>query len=130
LLTARSSARFSPDCAAPHSGSPWRSHACSAAWRAVPFARPSIVLTRLPTTAATGVMQERVALPSTCTVHAPHCAMPQPYFVPVSPTCSRRAHSNGVLGSTFTSLDLPLIVRRAMAFLLLGSQCRHYPLAR
>src|SRR5205814_1515580 len=52
---------------------------------------------------------------STCTVQAPHIAAPHPYLVPVRPTCSRIAHSSGVLGSTFTSLVLPLIVRRGMA---------------
>ena len=47
--------------------------------------------------------QERTATPSMCTVQAPHCAMPQPYLVPVRPTCSRITHSSGVLGSTSTS---------------------------
>src|SRR3989449_4656446 len=47
-----------------------------------------------------------------CTVQAPHCATPQPYLVPVRPTCSRITHSRGVVGSTSTSWDLPLIVRR------------------
>jgi len=56
-----------------------------------------------PSAAATGMTQERTAAPSTCTVQAPHWAMPQPYFVPVRPTCSRIAHNKGVLGSTVTS---------------------------
>ena len=56
-----------------------------------------------PTAALTGITHERTAAPSTCTVHAPHCAMPQPYLVPVRPTCSRITHSSGVLGSTSTS---------------------------
>src|SRR5262245_22267553 len=60
------------------------------------------------------MMQERTALPSTWTVHAPHWATPHPYLTPVSPTCSRIAHNSGVLGSTFTSLVLPLMVNRAM----------------
>src|SRR5262245_49032377 len=92
-------------------------------------ASPSIVVMRLPTAAATGNTHERTALPSTCTVQAPHCATPQPYLAPVRPTCSRRAHNRGVLGSTFTSLVLPLIVRRAMVCLL-RSQWRHYLPAR
>src|SRR5438093_8760632 len=74
-----------------------------------------MVVIFLPTAADTGITHERVALPSTCTVQAPQSAMPQPYLVPVRPTCSRIAHSSGVLGSTFTSLVLPLIVRRAMS---------------
>src|SRR5437870_12253679 len=73
-----------------------------------------MVVICLPTPALTGMTQERMARPSTCTVHAPHCATPHPYLVPVSPTCSRIAHNSGVLGSTFTSLVLPLIVNRAM----------------
>src|SRR4051794_25935695 len=40
--------------------------------------------------------------------------MPQPYFVPVSPTCSRMTHSNGVVGSTSTLCDFPLMVSAAM----------------
>jgi hypothetical protein len=39
----------------------------------------------LPRAALTGIAQERDAAPSMCTVQAPHWAMPQPYFVPVSP---------------------------------------------
>src|SRR2546425_1271902 len=75
-----------------------------------------MVVIFLPTAALTGITQERIALPSMCTVQAPHCAMPQPYLVPVRPTCSRTAHSRGVLGLTLTSSALPLIVKRAMAF--------------
>src|SRR5262249_30327740 len=75
-----------------------------------------MVVICLPSAALTGSMQERTALPSTCTVHAPHCAMPQPYLVPVRPTCSRIAHSSGVLGLTLTSIELPLIVKRTIAF--------------
>src|SRR2546427_1404944 len=77
-----------------------------------------MVVICLPSAALTGITHERTALPSICTVHAPHIAMPQPYLVPVRPTCSRIAHSRGVLGSTLTSLAFPLIVRRAMAPLL------------
>ena len=42
---------------------------------------------------------ERIGLPSICTVQAPHCAMPQPNFVPVRPTTSRSTQSSGVSGS-------------------------------
>src|SRR6266705_2419262 len=75
-----------------------------------------MVVIGLPSAALTGITQERTAWPSTCTVHAPHSAMPQPYLVPVRPTCSRMAHSSGVLGSTLTSMELPLIVKRTIAF--------------
>src|SRR5258708_34789329 len=75
-----------------------------------------MVVIFLPPAAATGITQERPAAPSMCTVQAPHCAMPQPYLVPVRPTCSRIAHNRGVLGLTLTSSVLPLIVKRAMGF--------------
>ena len=59
-----------------------------------------MVVICLPVTELTGTEQERVATPSTCTVQAPHWAMPQPYLVPVRPIVSRRAQSRGVRGST------------------------------
>src|SRR5436190_15896280 len=40
--------------------------------------------------------------------------MPQPYFVPVRPTCSRITHKSGVFGSTSTCCALPLMLRRIM----------------
>jgi hypothetical protein len=64
---------------------------------------------------ADGRTQERTAWPSTCTVQAPHWAMPQPYLVPVRPSCSRITHRSGVSSSTSTSRALPLIVKRAIA---------------
>ena len=65
-----------------------------------------MVVIFLPSTALTGITQERTAAPSMCTVQAPHCATPQPYLVPVRPTCSRITHSSGVLGSTSTLVGL------------------------
>src|SRR5215475_11528414 len=50
--------------------------------------------------------------------------MPQPYLVPVRPTCSRSTHSNGVLGSTSTSWAFPLTVKRAMNLSSLRVRCR------
>src|SRR2546426_6090434 len=88
-----------------------------------------MVVTCLPTAALTGVTQERTALPSMCTVQAPHRAIPQPYLVPVRPTCSRIAHNRGVLGSTLTSLAFPLIVRRAIGSPSPRVRCRKYPLS-
>src|SRR5476649_1201102 len=78
-----------------------------------------MVVICLPTASLTGTPQERIATPSTWTVHAPHCAIPQPYLVPVRPTFSRIAQSSGVSASTSTSNALPLIVRLAIAFPLL-----------
>jgi hypothetical protein len=68
-----------------------------------------------PCTELAGTEQERIGEPSTCTVQAPHCATPQPYFVPVRPTCSRIAQSSGVLASTSTSCVLPLMFKRIIA---------------
>ena len=56
-----------------------------------------------------GVMQERVATPSICTVQAPHSAMPQPNFVPVMPSTSRNTQSSGVSPSTSMLCGVPLI---------------------
>src|SRR5207244_10535933 len=56
--------------------------------------RPSMVVTRLPSTACIRVTQERVAWPSRCTVQEPHIAIPQPYFVPVSLSFSRRSEEH------------------------------------
>src|SRR3954454_19598152 len=55
-----------------------------------------------------GVTHERVAFPSTCTVQAPHSAMPQPNFVPVMPRTSRNTQSSGVSASTSTLCVRPL----------------------
>ena len=52
--------------------------------------------------------------PLMCTEQAPHCATPQPYFVPVRPTCSRMTHSSGVSASTCTSRTVPLILSLAI----------------
>src|SRR5579863_1370187 len=62
----------------------------------------------------TGVEQERTGAPSTWTVHAPHRPAPQPNFVPVSSSVSRRTQSRGVSGATSTFRSLPLM-RRVMA---------------
>src|SRR5579871_3034786 len=50
----------------------------------------------LPGHSEIGVMQERVASPLMCTVHAPQSAMPQPNFVPVMFSVSRRTHNKGI----------------------------------
>src|SRR4029077_14171929 len=65
------------------------------------------------------VMQERVATPSTCTVQAPHSAMPQPNLVPVMPSTSRNTQRSGVSPSTSMLCVLPLtLMFKAMAPLL------------
>src|SRR5258705_4199882 len=75
-----------------------------------------MVVILAPLAALTGIEHERTGRPFMWTVQAPHCATPQPYLVPVRPICSRITQSRGVVGSTSTSWDLPLIVRR-IAFL-------------
>src|SRR5580698_946778 len=77
-----------------------------------------MVVTLLPTTCETGVEHDRVAAPSTCTVHAPQRPAPQPNFVPVSSSVSRSTHSKGVSSETLTFFSLPLMrsVISAIAF--------------
>src|SRR5258706_6931413 len=70
-----------------------------------------MVVILLPAAALTGVEQDRAGWPFTCTVQAPHSAMPQPYLVPVMPRWSRRTHSRGVSGSASTDMGLPLTFR-------------------
>ena len=59
-----------------------------------------MVVTLAPATALTGVIQDRVARPSTCTVQAPHMPIPQPNLVPVRPSSSRITQSNGASSGT------------------------------
>src|SRR5258708_24058157 len=68
-----------------------------------------MVVTGRPATAETGAEHERNVCPSTWTVHAPHCAIPQPYLVPVRPSSSRMTHSSGVCGSPSNSRRVPLM---------------------
>src|SRR5882762_546755 len=87
----------------PQCGTSLSIHAFCTLCRVLPEARPSIVVILAPPAALTGSWQERTGRPFTCTVQAPHCATPQPYLVPVRPTCSRITQSRGVVGSTSTS---------------------------
>ena len=75
---------------------------------------PSIVTTSRSPTWERGVMQARTASPPTCTVHAPHWAIPQPYLVPVRRRSSRKTQSSGVSGVDVTSRELPLTRKSAM----------------
>src|SRR5689334_1123316 len=75
-----------------------------------------MVVTSEPCRLSTVVMQERVAVPSTCTVQAPHSAMPQPNLVPVMPSTSRNTQSSGVSLSTSTRCVVPFtLMLTAMA---------------
>src|ERR1700680_1428140 len=79
-----------------------------------------MVVTSFPAARDTGVLQERTGRPSRCTVQAPHCATPQPYFVPVRPRCSRKTQSKGVEGSTSTFTLRLFTVREITGSNLLG----------
>jgi hypothetical protein len=70
-----------------------------------------MVVTFFPAAALTGVEQLRMAWPSRCTVQAPHCAMPQPYLVPVRARVSRSTQRSGVSSGTSTDWDRPLSVK-------------------
>ena len=69
-----------------------------------------MVVICLPTTAVANVEQERVTIPSMCTLHAPHCPMPHPNFVPVSPKLSRNTQSSGVSSAMLAECLVPLTV--------------------
>src|SRR4029077_11455058 len=70
-----------------------------------------MVVTFLPATLEIAVMQERVASPLMCTVHAPQSAMPHPNFVPVMFNVSRSTQSRGMSGLTSTDWGLPFKVK-------------------
>src|ERR1700730_13554843 len=67
-----------------------------------------MVTTFMPSRAPIGTEQDRMAVPLICTVQAPHCAIPQPNFVPVKPITSRNTQRSGVSGSMLICLDAPL----------------------
>src|SRR5262245_41878086 len=69
-------------------------------------------------TSPTRIEHERMTSPLMCTEQAPHWATPQPYLVPVRPTCSRITQSRGVSASTCTSRVLPLMLSLGMCVLV------------
>src|SRR6266851_1884905 len=78
--------------------------------------RPSMVTILSPALRSpTGIEHDRITSPLICTEQAPHWATPQPYFVPVRPTCSRITHKSGVSGSTCTLCTRPLMLSLAMS---------------
>src|SRR5467141_4126012 len=109
-----------PDWQYPHCGT---LSASQAAWTVLPAGvapMASMVVTRLPTAAETGVMHERVGCPSIWIVHAPQRPAPQPNFVPVMFSTSRSAHSSGVSLATSMSPGLPFTLSLIIALLLLS----------
>src|SRR5437016_2550428 len=103
-----------PDWQYPHCTTSRSSHACCTFLPAGVSPIASMVVIFLPAAAATGVTHERVGWPSSCTVQAPHSAMPQPNFVPVRPTTSRSTHRIGMSDGTSTVTSRPLMFRVAM----------------
>src|ERR1039457_901841 len=67
---------------------------------------PSTVVTAFPTAPPASVWHDLVLRPSINTVHAAQYPIPQPYFVPRSPSASRSTHNSGLVAkrsSTSTS---------------------------
>src|SRR5712671_6229239 len=97
-----------PDWQYPHCTTSRSTQAC---WILAPAAVApiaSIVVTAEEPMLSIGVIQERTATPSTCTVQAPQSALPQPNFVPVMPSTSRNTQRSGVSLSTSTIRLTPL----------------------
>src|SRR6478735_5674806 len=64
-----------------------------------------------PATESAGVRQERVALPRSKTVQAPHWPSPQPYLVPVRPSRLRRTESKDSPGTHSVLCSTPFTIR-------------------
>src|SRR5262247_1548487 len=69
-----------------------------------------MVVMRFPATLDTGVTHDRVASPSTCTVHMPQTDMPQPYLVPLRLRMSRITHRSGMSAGASTVVAWPFTV--------------------
>jgi hypothetical protein len=70
-----------------------------------------MVLMSAPFSSDTSTWQERVSVPPRCTEQAPHCPIPQPYFVPLRSSTSRSTHRSGVSGATSTVVGFPLTLK-------------------
>ena len=66
----------------------------------------------VPSACAANIRQERIAAPSTITVHAPHTPCSQPTWVPVSLRWWRSASAKFVRGSTSIRTGMPLTLKR------------------
>src|SRR5216684_4085043 len=99
-----------PDWQYPHCGTSSAIQACWTGW--LPSAdKPSMVVTFFPATLEMAVWQERAASPLMCTVQAPQRPAPQPNFVPVLSSVSRRTQRSGMSGLTSTVWDFPLRIK-------------------
>src|SRR5262245_41718471 len=95
-----------PDWQYPHCGTCSATHATCSGCVEVGDS-PSMVVIFFPAAAEAAVVHDRTALPSRCTVQAPHWPRPHPNLVPVSPMLSRITQSRGMSGLTSTSYRLP-----------------------
>src|SRR5262245_20972507 len=73
-----------------------------------------MVVIAAPVMSLIALTQDRIASPFLCTVQAPHSAMPQPNFAPVSFNSSRRYQSNGISGSPSNERSIPLTLSRTI----------------
>jgi len=89
-----------------------------------------MVTTFAPSRAPIGTEHDRMAVPLICTVQAPHCAIPQPNFVPVKPMTSRKTQRSGVSGSMLTCRDTPLTLSVVSVSLLIVALLACYIPAR
>src|SRR5215471_16466706 len=87
---------------------------------------PSIVVTAFPATLEIGVPQERLATPLIWTVQAPQSCRPQPNFVPVNPSVSRKTHSSGICAGTSTLCRFPFRVNSMAGIGSLLKNSRQY----
>src|SRR3989344_7189045 len=70
---------------------------------------------------------ERIASPSTTTMHAPQSPLPQPYLVPVRFEASRSAQSSGVSGSSLYWTGRSLTVNLVMGSALIRAALASHP---
>src|SRR5450756_68400 len=69
---------------------------------------PSTVVIALPAARPAGVWHDLALRPSISTVHAAQYPIPQPYFVPCSPSTSRSTHNSGLAAKrSSTSASAP-----------------------
>src|SRR5581483_1808576 len=69
---------------------------------------PSIVVISAPSAWTASTLHDLTAIPFINTVHAPHCVVSQPTFVPVKPNFSRSTWTSSQRGSTSASRSCPL----------------------
>src|SRR3954465_7267146 len=104
-------------------------NACWIGCRWSPSASPSIVVISAPSWATASARQLLIRRPSAISVHAPHWPRSQPFFVPVSPSRSRRASSRVVRTSTVSRRPAPF-TRRVTAASLTPTELPPRPVSK